>query len=347
MSPLTEPPQTPPAEFNLPEPIPDADADAVVADAGVADADAATPKPKKLRKEKKQIVDSVTELADGGPGARVARNGRGGDNEPAKDNSAILTTPSFLPRSPLVMRLLAIRDDPLAHFLPTRPGPDGTTLFCAAPPGLAPELAELFMRPVRGAQVKRRTAEQGKDDAPSSKRRRLGSAAPEDEEELEVGRRDASAAPSVVLGSAAFGRASVVPDAGLDISFQDNSGMGDFEMDVPMPEIELPQAGRSREPSMAPSERSRSRLSTPGVEEGEEGRTFAGVACPIAAFDVRQSQSQEQEQKADKEDGKGYSKNTVKALALIRKELQPSEDDDEDEKVLSFKKVSEKVSPTF
>ena len=52
-SPLTEPPQTPPPDVELtPKVVPEEVA-------------------KKQRKEKKQIIDSVTELADG-PGARVA-----------------------------------------------------------------------------------------------------------------------------------------------------------------------------------------------------------------------------------------------------------------------------------
>ena len=88
-----------------------------------------------------------------------------------------------------------------------------------------------------------------------------------------------------------------------------------------------------------------SRLSTPVPEvpilEDVE-LPAADVACPIALFDDRSSQSQEQASQASaSDDGRGYSKNTVKALGVIRKELQPVLG--EDEKVMSFKKMSAKV----
>ena len=178
-SPLTEPPATPPPELELTPRI-----------------DPETLKERRKPKEKKQIIDSVTELADG-PGARVGR-GRGAASQPAADVSGIVTEHSFLPRSSLVMRLMEIREDPLAHFLPTRTTPNGT-FFVAAPPGLAPELTELFMRPVSNlaAQQKRRASPEKDQDevqSPSKRPRREGSVAAEGEEEVdevEVGRRDA------------------------------------------------------------------------------------------------------------------------------------------------------------
>ena len=62
---------------------------------------------------KKQIIDSVTEL-ESGPGINVGR-GRNANNQ--VDVSGIVTKHNFLPRSRNVMRLLEIRQDPLAHFL--------------------------------------------------------------------------------------------------------------------------------------------------------------------------------------------------------------------------------------
>jgi cohesin complex subunit SCC1 len=85
------------------------------------------------------------------------------------------------------------------------------------------------------------------------------------------------------------------------------------------------------------------------LEDGEE-MSYADLACPIAAFDLRPStQSQAMEKEAEKEDGegKGYSRNTVKALGIIRKELQPAVGAEEAvEKVLSFRKMSDKVPST-
>ncbi|KAH9948687.1 Rec8 like protein-domain-containing protein [Amylocystis lapponica] len=324
-SPLTEPPQTPPPDVEL--------------------APGAGPQAEKARKrkDKKQIIDSVTELADG-PGANVGRGRHAGlGAQMTRDVADIVTEHHFLPRSALVMRLLEIRDDPVAHFLPTRTTNVGT-FFCAAPPGLAPELAEMFMRPVEvHAAPKRRGVSPGA--SPSKRRRVEGSVA--GEEEVEQARR-ASVAPSMGLGSEVLGRGSVVPGAGFE--FGDNTGgMEDFQLDIP--EFEMGGVGetdvqRARSKSVLSE---LSRLTTPGpegvpMEEGDE--TYADVTCPIAAFDDRSAGSQSQSvESATSDDGKGYSKNTVKALAVIRRELQPMAGEEHDEeKVMSFKRMSEKAS---
>lgn len=236
------------------------------------------------------------------------------------------------------MRLLEIRDDPLAHFLPTKNTPQGT-FFCAAPPGLAPELAELFMRPVNSVTSKRRA---GSPDNNPSKKPRL-----EGEDDVERARRAGSIAPSIGMNSDILGRHSVGPDGALD--FGDNNAMlDDFQMDVPefeMGPLELPM---ERAKSAALSELSR--LSTPAPDnttfhdEGEE--TYADASCPIAVFDSQpSSQPQGKEPEVDTDTaGKGYSKNTGKALSIIRKELRPVADEGAQEKVLSFRKMSDKVS---
>lgn len=318
---MSEPPATPPPDVELTPRI-----------------DPETLKEKRKPKEKKQIIDSVTELADG-PGAR-ARRGRGAASQPAADVSGIVTEHSFLPRSSLVMRLMEIREDPLAHFLPTKTTPNGT-FFIAAPPGLAPELTELFMRPVPNlaAQQKRRASpekDQQEAQSPSKRQRVEGSVAGEGEgDDVEVGRRDGSVAPSVGLGSEALGRRSSVAPG---LEFEDQpGGFDDFQMDVP--EFELPA-------DLPPEERERSRsvlsalsrMSTPAPPEGHE--TYADANCPIAMFDGRDSQSQDTGTQPSSDDSKGYSKNTVKALSIIRRELQPA---DEEDKVLSFKRLADKV----
>ncbi|THH33260.1 hypothetical protein EUX98_g902 [Antrodiella citrinella] len=328
-SPLTPPPQTPPDVDLTPRIEPEA------------------AKGKRKPREQKQIIDSVTELANG-PGANAGR-GRHAQSQQNVDTSDILTEHPFLPRSPLVMRLLEIREDPLAHFLPTKVTPNGT-FFSAAPPGLAPELAELFMRPVRSlAAGGKRRASQEPAESPPKKRRADGSVAPEgeEEEEIEQGRRAASRAPSLAIGSEALrGRASVGP--GLDFGDQ-TGGMEDFQMEVPEFEMDagvgIEPAQRGRSKSVLSSELSRL-SATPApenapLEEGEE--SYADAKCPIAIFDDRGSQSQETSTQASSDDGKGYSKHTVQALGIIRRELQPSPDQEE-QKVMSFKKMSEKGS---
>ncbi|KAL4249516.1 rad21 family protein [Abortiporus biennis] len=324
-TPLSEPPQTPPDVELTPRAEPEA--------------------TKRKRKEKKQIIDTVTELADG-PGARVGRGRNAAADTQPHDVSDIVTEHPFLPRSSLVMRLLEIREDPLAHFLPTKTTPAGT-FFCAAPPGLAPELADLFTRPVYALTGPKRPASPAReeeDQGPAKRPRIEGSVAPEEQdvEEVEQGRRAESVARSVGVASDIIGRP---PSMGPGLEF-DNTA--DFQMDVP--EFEMP-ADVDVEHPLTPRARSKSvlsalsRLSTPApegmpIEEGEP--SYADAGCPIAAFDDRSSQSQDQSSVASSDDGKGYSKNTVKALGVIRRELQPTPG--EEEKVLSFTKMADKAS---
>lgn len=326
-SPLTEPPQTPPPDFQLTpratETFPE------------GEVDAEAPKVKRKPKEKKQIIDAVIELTDG-PGGR-GRGGRGFGPPVVRDVSDILTEQRFLPRSSMVMRLMEIREDPLAHFLPTKVTPEGTYL-CVGPPGLVPELNDLFMRPVQTAPApKKRGASPEKRDR---KKPRVDGSVHEDEE-VEQGRRDQSVAPSIgVAGEALGGRASLVPDGGFDFADM-TGGVDDFQLDVPG---EFPVAqedlGTDRARSVAPSELTR--LSTPAVDGGEGDESYADLTCPIAAFDTRPiPSSQSQETEGDSE-SKGYSKNTVKALGLIRQELQPT--DDGEGRVMSFAKMSQKAS---
>ncbi|KAG7098857.1 hypothetical protein E1B28_000760 [Marasmius oreades] len=326
-SPLSDvPPTPPPVEIGLPV--------------------EETPKNSKLQKklkEKKQVIDSVTELQDGGPGAKAGRRRGGLGNQQDKDLSDILTEPHFLPRSTVVIRLMDIHNDPLSHFLPTKITPNGTFL-CGAPPGLAPELSELFMRPVSGSAKRRGVS----PDKGPNKRPRLEEGVNENED-VEIGRRAGSLAPSVAMGSDVLGRASVGPAGALE--FPDQSmGIEDFQLTVP----EFGDAGidlvvdedRARSKSVAPS--ALSRLSTPGpetalMEEGEE--SYADASCHIAVFDSRplnQTQSTQEEDAVDTE-GKGYSKNTVKALSIIRRELRPVDGEDEG-KYLSFEKMASKAS---
>ncbi|KAI0072661.1 hypothetical protein K474DRAFT_1628650 [Panus rudis PR-1116 ss-1] len=319
-TPLTEPPETPPPEVELTPRV-----------------EPETGKVKRKPKEKKQIIDTVTELANG-PGARVGRGRGAAALPPPPDVSEILTEHQFLPRSTLAMRLLEIREDPLSHFLPTKVTPNGT-FFCAAPPGLAPELQELFMRPVQSLSAQKRRASPEKEPeqppSPSKRARTEGSVAGEEIEDVEQARRASSVAPSIALGSEALGgRASIGP--GLE--FPDTGGVEDFQMDIPEFEMQA---------DLLPEERARSksvlselsRLTTPAPEaEGEE--TYADASCPIAIFDDRSSSTQDQSSQASSDDG--YSRNTVKALAIIRRELQPTPE--EPEKVMSFKKMSEKAT---
>ncbi|KAF8967815.1 Rec8 like protein-domain-containing protein [Flammula alnicola] len=320
-SPLTELPVTPPPFEDLeanPEVIPPT-----------------TEKAKRKLKDKKQIIDSVTELQNG---TLASNRGRaaGNANPLNTDTSGIVSKHHFLPRSSIVMRLLEIRDDPVTYFLPTQTKANGN-FFSAAPPGLTQELADLFMRPLPGASPQKR---KGSTPGPSpSKRARR--------EEVEVPRRAGSLAPSEgVLNEDLYGQGI---DGGFE--FADQSGaMEDYQLDVPEVGVHMDE---ERAKSVVTD---RSRLSSlePELEDGRhEG--FDGM-CPISMFDVSQPSQPTQSQAVDKDqdqveppenDKHGYSKNTVKALGLIRKELQPTIDNDAEANVLSFKKIKPHPSSFF
>ncbi|KIY44387.1 hypothetical protein FISHEDRAFT_51390, partial [Fistulina hepatica ATCC 64428] len=321
-SPLSELPPTPPAE-----PAPDIT---------VVQGDTAGEEPpakKRKTKEKKQIIDTVIEL-DGRPGAGQA----------ARDVSGILTEQRFLPRSVTVMRMLAIRQDPLSHFAPTMVGPEGS-FFYGGPPGLPPQLAELFMVPVNTSTGKRHRA------SPQSpnKRPRLEETTEEmdKEQQLEAGRRDSSVVPSVVAGGDVLGRRSAPPEAGLDfgdqtMAFEDfQLGAGDDHVQFEPMDVDI-----VRQPSEPLSELTRT--PTPGVGEPmfeEEDMSYADASCPIAAFDDRSdSQRSSESQRQPVGEGKGYSRNTVKALGIVRRELRPVEGEEVEDRVMSFNKMAIKAS---
>lgn len=312
-SPLTEPPQTPPDIQATPQPV---------------------EKAKRRVKEKKAIVDEETEM----PGARTGR-GAGVFARNDRDISDILTQHQYLPRSALVMQLMEIRNDPLAYFMPTKVTPQGTFVY-TGPPGLSGELAEMFMRPALPAPGKK----QQKPSSAGKKRKVSGRESEVDEEEMERMRKRAHVPESIGVPSEALGRMSLEPGLELETS----APIEEFQMpvaeDVPMPDVSVEQGEipRGRSVSIAPSHRSR--MSTPALENppfDETEPTYADSACPIAMFDERGAPSQAQPEVEGQHDDKGYSRNTIKALGLIRDELKVEEGGAE--KAMSFNEMANKV----
>ncbi|KAG8863286.1 sister chromatid cohesion protein 1 [Tulasnella sp. 330] len=377
-SPLTQPPGTPP-----PQEQPTGGESEQTPRATEDGAPAVVKKKKAL---KKVIIDPITELEDG-PGAHL---GRGGLNSQARDVSDITVQQEYLPRSRTVMALLHIRADPLAHFMPTITTERGT-FFCAAPPGMPKELNSLFMFPTHAPSKPNRrerpaaAASDAENEGRSPKRARLAVEDPE----VEVGRRDVSVARSLGVGSDVFGRPA---DGGGDISFNGLGGAGDdFQMDMDGGgEFNIDVEGAkedarrraSKAGSMVPpsvmgddgageaqqtEEDRRSRFSTPADNGfgGEEKETYSDLVCPIHVMDYRPSKegSATQIQAHPEEDegpnNENYSKNTVKAMGVLRKQFGGGPDIDATprrrgqastaagagaDKSLSFKKLSEKAS---
>jgi len=309
-SPLTELPATPPPQAidtTMPQ-------------------DARMNRSKKKHKDRKQIIDSVTEIQNALPSNMNRRGAAAANPLNNTDISNITTEQHFLPRSSIVMRLLEIRDDPLSHFLPVQVTPKGT-FFSAAPPGLAPELSELFMHHVQGT-----TAQKRKASSPnSSPTKRL-------RQDIEQARRAGTLPPSPMLEDIHLDKKSPGIDAGFE--FPDPLAVIDeFELEVPMG---LDMDGE-RARSVATD---RSRLSS----LAPDAVSYGDSTCPISVFDVRQPTQPSQLADIDQEqpdiaehDKHGYSKNTMKALGLIRKELQPGLEGEVDVKMVSFTKMSHKV----
>ncbi|KAJ1304775.1 hypothetical protein OPQ81_005911 [Rhizoctonia solani] len=284
---------------------------------------------------KKVVVDSVAELAE-------ERRGRRDE-----DLSAIQTEQQFLPNNTTVARLLEIRADPIAHFLPTKTTPNGT-FFCAAPPGLPPALAEMFMFPTTNLRRARGTTPAATPGAPhverdeeeelrTPKRPRI-SAGEEPEAEMGMRREPSERAPSErpFEGDITFPASEGLGALGEEQPFD----IGDVTVDVSMGR--QPSLPKSRAQSLAADDEVRSRYSTPGP-----GRAFEDVECPIAGFDHRAKGAESQTQTSESEvagEGqiKGVSKNTAKALALLQDQLRP--DETGEEKVLSFAQVSTKAT---
>lgn len=243
------------------------------------------------------------------------------------------------------MRLREIRDDPLAHFLPIKHTSSGS-FFCAAPPGLNPELANLFMQPLRHNAAKKRQGV-AVDKSPN-KRARLGIQGEVDEDEIEQARRAESLAPGFGLGSDIMDKNNVSLDDHFDGGQQVTN---DIELGLKDPEVVPIDLNLERALSAAPSELTQ--LSTSGPDEvevlpGENEEFYTSVECPIATFDFRPTNTQTQTQNEIDEtvdEGKGYSKNTVKALALVRKELRVEETSPE--KMMNFRQMAHKVRDFF
>jgi len=193
------------------------------------------------------------------------------------------------------------------------------------------------MRPITAAAaVKRRDASPEKI---SKKRPRLEEDL--DVEEPEQARRAASVVSEHIPGSDLLGPGGFEPEGGLE--FPEQGPMEDFHLEVPEFGADVDVGGRARSKSLAPSELSRLSTPLPDVMLEEPEESYADATCPIAMFDARPStQTSERESETQESSGRGYSKNTVKALGLVRRDLQPASDGVE--KVMSFRNMAQKAS---
>jgi hypothetical protein len=235
-----------------------------------------------------------------------------------------------------MIALLQISQDPVSFYSPTIKK-NGQEYYLAGPlNGMAEELAELFMVPVRSG-IRRGPV------APAERE--------EEEDDVELGRRDERRA------SERFGQ------GGPDITFDDD--FGGFGNDTG---LELEPVGgmedvtiggdlaRKRGASLAPS------IAPPFSRAGSVARSIiearveaSGLSdeCPIAFFDTRlrlngvpQTQSAQSQVSEDfrSSTGQGWSRNTVMAVEYLKGELQAEAGGFAEDKSLSFEHAAQMVS---
>ncbi|EST05597.1 Rad21/Rec8-like protein, N-terminal [Kalmanozyma brasiliensis GHG001] len=301
-------------------------------------------------KARKQIVDARTELPDAQLGGLSQGLSQGVGQ--AANLSDILAEQSYLPRSRAYLRLLTIREDPFAHFMPfADPSNKDKSAQFIGPAGLTSELSEMFTFDL-GAMRRRRAAALGEEEGPN-KRARLGEDMYDD---MGVARRAEAGRDSVGFG-------------GMDMD-QSGFDFGDGGFDVPGMDLDegLRRSSRkSRAELEADAEGdvtgrlpALSRMSTPEADDGVDSMAVSSTN-PLAVFDVRPTEESNANEEAASqlrasEDAeastKGWAKSTVRALRVVRSQLSPTTEeesrfvelDEAEEKKLSFQKISTNAS---
>ena len=238
-----------------------------------------------------------------------------------------------------MIALLQIRQDPVAFYSPTVKK-DNQDYYLAGPvSGMAEELAELFMIPVRSG-IRRGPV------APTERQ--------DEDDDIEVGRRDERRAserfgqggPDITLDDDLGGFGGFGDDTGLEL--EQVEGMDDVAMGGDL--------ARKRDASLAPSmaERfSRAGSVARSILEARVEASGLSDECPIAFFDTRlrvngvpQAQSSQSQVSEDfrSTSGQGWSRNTVMAVEYLKGELQAEGGGLNEDKSLSFDAAARAVS---
>ena len=302
-SPLTELPLTPPSN---------------ILDVNRT-ADDGKPTARRKAREKRQIVDSITELQDD-----IEIHPRCDDTQ---DTVGTTAEQQFLRKSPIVLRLLEIHNNPTTHFFNGKVKQQNS-FHCAAPSGLEPELTRLFMRPTGRLLTKKRSL--SPSGQLSSKRPRTENIEEIPDVDLEFGRKDASPTASLRLGSDVLRRsidfdiAPIIPEDRAT-HFDDHMDVqpDTFELELDMPSAHSHASKSPQEPELTHVD---------GI--------LADDSCPLAVFG---SGPLHHSQDAEPSMGRGsFSKNTLRAMEIIRKELSSSRPGGK-VKTLNFEVLSDKA----
>lgn len=316
---------------------------------------AAEKRAQAAQRKRKQIIDSRTQLDDSIQRRQTTQGTAG----------IVLAEPSFLPAKRNHLHLLELQADPMKGISPFLQGDNTRQIFHSARM-LAPELSRLFT--VDASALLRRRAELIEDasQAPARPQKRIRAEGEEQEEQeddfaSEIGRRAVDT--SMQLG------------AGADLTFE---SMDDYDpfANQPEGEITLGPAGfdidqdilESTQTGLRRSQRKRPtnieedieaeeerRRRTAFQEEGELGRlgtpeegsvvasSYEDVSptpsYPLRAFDASAAGDVTAASSAS---AVGMSRNTLRAIKVLKTKLSP--EDDEEEGEMQFSEVTKNAS---
>jgi cohesin complex subunit SCC1 len=286
-------------------------------------------------KTRKQLFDSRTELQE--VGGRPSQQG---------GLESILAQERYLPRSRLYMQLLEMQANPARHILPfTTIGGTGNLATLTSSKGLAPQLSELF-RFEAGNLRRHRSPSVDLQDEGREKKQRI-----EDDESLEIGRRAAST--SIAGGDITglemndtfddFGGDDGAPFDLPALGDADISAAADLGTRRSLRKRVTEQGAQQEEKNAFDQRGDLPRLATPSVlgDSETQGSVYDSPSSSnlLRAFEGRlNADASNLAAETQASTQAGMSKNTTRAIKVLRKELQ--NEDEEESREVSFQKIT-------
>ncbi|KAL8276170.1 hypothetical protein RQP46_011428 [Phenoliferia psychrophenolica] len=294
----------------------------------------------KKQKLRKQQVDRVTELdwKDGGKAALEAKK------------ELLFTEPSYLPRSRTHLRLMERAQDP-SYYLPKPLDDTANTSYLFAPPGLAPQLQQLFKFTSRRSLLKLQNRERSPDDVPQVE---LGLREPSPMDFGDMN-NDFGGGGGDDYNTGGEDGGMLLDDEAGDNAFGEDMDMGgheDFQFDIPNEEDEALAVAQK-------AAAAKERLQAHNAAERLQDEFVATGALAIfdqAGSSATQTQTQTQsntqqgegDDDDDRERAKGaWSKNTMKAVAVLRTELEAEDDFVEFKTLAKVEEASQRAVASF
>ncbi|EGG10161.1 uncharacterized protein MELLADRAFT_94547 [Melampsora larici-populina 98AG31] len=301
-----------------------------------------TAKKPPTKKAKTQLVDTVTELEGNGLGRTGGMGSQGGSQNMGATTSradkiaaGLYLEPNYLPKNRYELACLEIRLNPRQNrYLPKTVTEGGSQWLLAAPPGICAELTDLFKFPAPAAHAPTRAGRSRLlEDDPVRGDTEQGQMTRSRSMESELGRRREEG-----LGEG--------ETTGMMMGLEDGQMFEEefrFEMQSnPDQPLDDAQSNPRRSPTAAVEE-----VSRPARAEGES--SLLDLFDELSDTQLTQSSIKESStQDGSKGSTTKWSKNTVKALKVLKSQFVEHDEEDLNEeggnKKISFEKVSEKAT---